>query len=115
MNKKTRWSITGVAIALLTACVYRIDFQQGNHLSAQDVAEVKTGMSKQQVRQVLGTPMITDPYHHNRWDYLWYERTGKANDDIQVSRLEVHFDNDVVSRTVVDGIEQMQAGAISNE
>ncbi|NND65581.1 MAG: outer membrane protein assembly factor BamE [Gammaproteobacteria bacterium] len=109
--KKSFFKLIGIAIlnATLCSCVYRIDIQQGNYLSVEEVAQIQAGMTETEVHDVLGTPMITDPYHHDRWDYLWYQRDKKHRKNFEVSRLEVHFDNGVVSRTVTEGIDVVPA------
>jgi outer membrane protein assembly factor BamE len=50
---------------------YRIDIQQGNFVSQEMVSQLKPGMSKEQVRAVLGTPLLTDIFHAERWDYVY--------------------------------------------
>jgi outer membrane protein assembly factor BamE len=63
------------ASLLLAGCgwltPYRIDIQQGNYVSQEMVAQLKTGMSKEQVRHILGTPLVTDVFHGERWDYVY--------------------------------------------
>ena len=54
---------------------YRIDIQQGNFLSAEMVAQLKVGMTREQVRFVLGTPLVTDIFHGDRWDYVYWRET----------------------------------------
>lgn len=51
---------------------YRIDIQQGNLVKPEAVAALKSGMTTQQVRYLLGSPMLVDPFHPDRWDY-WYD------------------------------------------
>jgi outer membrane protein assembly factor BamE len=53
---------------------YTIDIQQGNYVSQDMVSQLKIGMSKEQVRFVLGTPLLTDIFHADRWDYVYYHR-----------------------------------------
>ena len=64
-------SVLSVALTL-SACVYRPDIKQGNFLKPDMVAQVKPGMTEAQVRFVLGPPMIRDPFHPDRWDYVYY-------------------------------------------
>ena len=51
---------------------YRMVIQQGNFISQEMVAQLKPGMSKEQVRFILGTPLVTDIFHADRWDYVFY-------------------------------------------
>lgn len=50
---------------------YKMDIRQGNYVTAEMRAQLKLGMSKQQVRYIMGTPMINDVFHGNRWDYVF--------------------------------------------
>ena len=58
---------------------FRIDIQQGNFLSPDMVAQLKTGMTREQVRFVLGTPLVTDIFHGDRWDYVFYRELGNGS------------------------------------
>lgn len=63
-------------IAALTP--YRIDIQQGNVVTREQLAQVRPGMSKLQVRDLLGVPLLADPFHTGRWDYIFtYQKPGK--------------------------------------
>jgi outer membrane protein assembly factor BamE len=75
---------------------YRIEIQQGNFLSQDAVAQVKPGMSREQVRQMLGTPLLTDIFHADRWDYLfWREKQGGKREQ---RKLTVFFEDGRVTR-----------------
>lgn len=93
-----------LALLLSSGCVYKMDIVQGNHIDAETVARVEPGMSRGQVQFVLGTPIVADPFHANRWDYVYFHKDGK-NGDIQQRRFEVYFEDDVVVRVVDVGIE----------
>lgn len=99
-----------LAASLLTACVYRLDTQQGNLLDEEQIAEVEVGMTRSQVRFVLGTPMVADPFSQDRWDYMYYFRRGK-NGDTRRSHVIVFFDGDTVSR--IERPSALQKGAPS--
>lgn len=58
--------------------VYRIDVQQGNIVDEDKLAQVQTGMTKRQVRYLLGTPLIVDTFNQSQWDYFYSYRTGKG-------------------------------------
>lgn len=68
---------------------YRTDIQQGNFISGEMVAQLKPGMTPDQVRFVLGTPLLTDLFHGNRWDYVFDMKRG--NGETTRSRLTLHF------------------------
>ena len=61
----------------LDGCVYRASISQGNLLKDEDVEQVQVGMTRSQVRFLLGTPMIDDPFHRDRWDYVYYLKLGR--------------------------------------
>src|SRR5882757_4152596 len=61
-----------------SACVYRINIQQGNFLDQAAVEQVKAGMTRSQVRYLLGTPMVADSFNKERWDYIYYLKKGRS-------------------------------------
>jgi outer membrane protein assembly factor BamE len=76
--------------------VYKLDVNQGNYLSQDMVSKLKEGQSRQQVRLVLGTPLITSAFRDNRWDYVYeYTRQGKVLEHRQFS---VFFVEDKLAR-----------------
>ena len=88
------------AIALgLTAggCVYRVNIPQGNYLEAKMLDQVQVGMTRSQVRYVLGTPMISDPFHPDQWNYLYYFRDGKSR-KVDTRLVVVYFVDEKVAR-----------------
>jgi len=83
--------------ALGTAgCVYRPNIQQGNMLKVEDVDQVTVGMTRSQVRYLLGTPMLADPFDPQRWDYIYTLQRGR-DPDIDRAHFVVRFDADKVS------------------
>ena len=85
---------------------YRIEIQQGNFISQDMVAQLKPGMSKEQVRLALGTPLLTDIFHADRWDYVyWRERPGAK---LEQRKLTVFFEDGKLMR--LDG-DTVSAGA----
>lgn len=80
---------------------YRPDIQQGNFVSREMVAQLKEGMTPEQVRFVLGTPLLTDIFHADRWDYPF--RLVKGNGEVTTSRVTVYFKDNRLVR--VDGGE----------
>ena len=81
----------------LAACVYRVDVQQGNLLKDKDILQVEVGMTRSQVQFLLGTPMVSDSFHRDRWDYAYYLRKGRSP-DVQRRWVVVFFENDRVSK-----------------
>lgn len=75
----------------LSGCVHRINIQQGNFLDTEDIDRVAVGMTRVQVRALLGTPMVADPFVSNRWDYVYYLKLGRWN-QAQQRHFIVYFD-----------------------
>ena len=75
----------------LSGCVHRINIQQGNFLDSEDIDRVAVGMTRVQVRALLGTPMVADPFVSNRWDYVYYLKLGRW-DRAQQRHFIVYFD-----------------------
>ncbi len=73
---------------------YRIDIVQGNAITKEQAAQLKPGLTRLQVREVLGTPMVADPFHANRWDYIFTLRRPGA--EPQRRSVVVTFDGDTV-------------------
>ena len=84
---------------MLGIAPYKIEVQQGNFLSQDMVSQLKEGMSKEQVRQILGTPLLTDIFHGERWDYIYSRQAvdGKR----EKRRLAVFFEDGKLAR--IDG------------
>jgi len=80
-----------------TGCVYRMPIQQGNFLEPRLVDRLEVGMTRAQVRYLLGTPMVPDTFDTDRWDYLYYLKKGRIHAPVQ-TRLTVYFAGDKVSR-----------------
>lgn len=91
--------LTVVLLAsLLPACaVYKIDIQQGNEITAAMLAELELGMSKREVGKRLGFPLVTDPFHADRWDYYFYLKKGATGETRQHSAT-LHFEDDALAR-----------------
>lgn len=93
---RTRRAVLIALAGSTAACVYRVDVQQGNLLDEVDVENVKTGMTRSQVRFLLGTPVVQDPFHANRWDYVYYFRSGRSRRE-EKRWLIVTFEDDKVT------------------
>jgi outer membrane protein assembly factor BamE len=92
-------------LALLPACSvpripgitpYKVEIQQGNFVSQEMVSQLKPGMSKEQVRFVLGTPLLTDIFHAERWDYVYWRETPEGKREQR--KLVVHFNDGRLAR-----------------
>ena len=85
------------AAAASSGCVYRPNIQQGNLLKVEDVDQVTAGMTRSQVRYLLGTPMVSDPFHPDRWDYVFSFKRGRER-KTDSAHFIVYFEGDKVSR-----------------
>ena len=104
-------ALAAIFILLLAACSvtdsvtgkltpYKIDIQQGNVVTQEMVAKLKPGMTKAQVRFIMGTPLITDAFHAHRWDYVYrYQKAGKL---IEERKLALFFDKELLQRVEGD-------------
>jgi outer membrane protein assembly factor BamE len=81
---------------------YKIDIQQGNFVTQDMIAKLQLGMTRSQVRFALGTPLMVDPFHNDRWDYVY--RYMKAGTLTEQRRLKVHFSKDTLARVEGDGV-----------
>ncbi len=75
---------------------YKVNVRQGNYINRSLVAQLKPGMSKNQVQLLLGTPLLTDPFHANRWDYVYTLQEGHG--PMEERRLTLFFEGDVLTR-----------------
>jgi outer membrane protein assembly factor BamE len=96
MRKTTLLFFAFFCFAITSGCVYRAAISQGNLIKQEDLDQVEVGMTKNQVRFLLGTPMIDDPFTRNRWDYVYYLKIGR-NDAAQKRWVSVYFVDEVVS------------------
>src|ERR1700742_1056749 len=80
-----------------SGCVYRVNIQQGNFLEARTVNQLQVGMTRSQVRYLLGTPMVPDAFDKERWDYLYYFKKGRLRRP-EERHVIVWFKEDKVSK-----------------
>lgn len=99
-----RFKLLSVAVlsltVLVTGCstvkkiVYRPDINQGNYLAAEDVAQLREGMTKEQVVYLLGSPMLQDPFGSNTWFYVFRQQPG--HESVTQQNLTLTFSDDVL-------------------
>ncbi|HEV8094911.1 MAG TPA: outer membrane protein assembly factor BamE [Burkholderiales bacterium] len=101
------FALISVGSALLAGCSplevikpYRMDIQQGNYLSQEMVSQLKVGMTKEQVRYVLGTPLVADIFHADRWDYVYYRDPRRGAREGR--KIAVFFENGKLARVQGD-------------
>jgi outer membrane protein assembly factor BamE len=114
MSSKTMRHMLFAAILalLLSGClsVYKVEVQQGNVVTQEMIDKLKPGMTPSQVRFVMGTPLIVDPFHQDRWDYYYYlRRSNETSGESQ--RVTVVFKNDLL--IAVQGNTRIKAGDLA--
>lgn len=97
-------SLTVCATLVLAACslpgVYKIDVQQGNVITQDMVDQLQPGMDKRKVRFVMGTPLLVDVFHQERWDYIYSLQPG--GEARKQERVSLYFEDDKLSRVEGD-------------
>ncbi|MDR2450853.1 MAG: outer membrane protein assembly factor BamE [Candidatus Accumulibacter sp.] len=92
---------------------YKIDIQQGNVLTQEMVGQLRPGLSKDQVRFVLGTPVLMDIFHANRWDYVYRLRKGNTG-EVEERKFSAFFDDDDRLARVEGDVDALRSGEISD-
>ena len=93
-------------IALAAGCdsvpriPYKIEIQQGNFISPDMISRLKPGMSKDQVRAVMGTPLLSGIFHAERWDYVYWRE--QSDGKLENRKLVVYFDGGKLARVSGD-------------
>ena len=88
------------ASLLLTACAswlpepHKLDLQQGNTVKLEQLESIEVGMTKSEVRKIMGSPMLSDPFHNQRWDYIYRFIPNKGF--VRKSLLTLYFEEDVL-------------------
>jgi len=85
---------------------YRIDVRQGNFVTSEMAAQLKPGQTKDQVRFILGTPLLADPFHADRWDYVYSFKPGHG--EVQQRRLAVFFAEGKLARVGGDVVAKAE-------
>ena len=82
-----------ILVFVLSACVYRLDIQQGNILAQKDIDKLRAGLTKNQVVFVLGSPVVDDAFSDDKWVYLYSYKNSNLG-TITKKRLELVFEGD---------------------
>ncbi|MGU9956144.1 MAG: outer membrane protein assembly factor BamE [Arenicellales bacterium WSBS_2016_MAG_OTU3] len=108
--KQTIFATLIAVSLLLTGCIYRIDVQQGNVITQEKVQRLTIGMSKSEVKFELGTPLVDDPFHTDRWDYYYSLKTGKKQKTITQQLISLYFENDQLAK--ISGNAEVQTAKV---
>lgn len=100
--------LLALALSLLSAACgvvpgltpYRIEIQQGNYVTQEMIAQLKPGLTRDQVRFVMGTPLVSDIFHEERWDYVFVRQRANSQ-EVEYRRIAVFFEDGKLRR--VDG------------
>jgi outer membrane protein assembly factor BamE len=106
-----------ILFALLTACgsvvptikPFKMDIQQGNVVTSKMLLQLKPGMTKSQVKFIMGSPLIVDSFHKNRWDYFYQMR--QAGKVVEQRRVILDFDKELLTKVRGDVVPEGTAGA----
>jgi outer membrane protein assembly factor BamE len=99
--------LLGLLVVSLSACqlLYRLPTRQGNLLDQRDLKKLEVGMSREQVKFVLGAPVAGNPFRDDRWDYVSYYKSPRG--EVSTKTVTVYFDNDRVTK--LDGVQTAMA------
>ena len=89
-------SIIAATLFFMGCEPHRIDIQQGNKVTPENFEKLKIGMTRNQVVFILGSPLLIDPFHQDRWDYIYYLKPG--NRAVLQSRLTLYFEGDSLTK-----------------
>ncbi len=101
MKMYKKLAFIGFTLALLgtVGCsylAYKIDIRQGNNIDQATVSRLSPGMTKQQVESLMGTPLLTDPFHEDRWDY--YYSFSEGGDEAEQKHVVLYFQGELLAR-----------------
>jgi outer membrane protein assembly factor BamE (lipoprotein component of BamABCDE complex) len=111
MNCIARVLATTLLVGLTACSPYRIEIQQGNYVSRDAMSQVKPGMNKEQVRAILGTPLINDIFHVDRWDYV-FTRSAVNSRDVEKRKATLHFKDDILKSIEADVLPTERAKVV---
>jgi outer membrane protein assembly factor BamE len=108
--RQIKLTVATIVAVLVSGCagfgVHRIDIQQGNLVTQEQLAKVKTGMSRNDVKSLLGTPLLQDVFHANRWDYYFSNEQGTKygpfGREQQKYQVTIFFEAEKVAK--IDGV-----------
>ena len=95
--------------AALGGCgvIYKVDVYQGNLLKPQNVEQLRVGLNKRQVMELLGSPAVNDPFHQDRWDYV--ATVSKRGGEPEIHNLVLTFDGELLASIEGDTLEENNA------
>jgi len=97
MRKISLLILSLFCLVIASGCIYRAAISQGNVIEQEDLDQLEVGMTMSQVRFLLGTAMIDDPFTRDRWDYVYYLKIGRG-DAVRKRWVSVYFEEEKVSQ-----------------
>ena len=98
----SRAIILSIALCLVSGCVYKIDIAQGNYLEQKEIDKLQVGMTKEQVKYVLGNPVVKDSFNTNTWYYVYEFVSGKNENFNKRKKLVLSFVDDKLTKAEGD-------------
>ena len=115
VSRRIRLSLLLLSCCFYAGCgfvgfpgVYRIDIEQGNLVDQEMIEQLELGMSRRQVRFIMGSPLVEDTFNPDRWDYPYVIRNG--TDIIREAQVSIYFDEDVLERIEGDYLPEWARG-----
>jgi outer membrane protein assembly factor BamE len=85
----------GCVIVAFSGCLYRMDIPQGNRIGSEKLDQLEIGMTRNQVKFLLGSPAVVDTYRPNQWHYVYFNKDGSSQ-KIEKKRMTLHFKDDLL-------------------
>jgi outer membrane protein assembly factor BamE len=89
-EQAVKYLTIGILLISISACAHKIDIQQGNVLTKEMLEQLHVGMNELQVQSVLGSPLVVDAFHKDRWDYVYSMKLGDSK-EFQFSYVTLFF------------------------
>lgn len=93
---------------------YRIEVQQGNYVTQEMLAQLKPGLTRDQVRFILGTPLVSDIFHAERWDYIFMRQRANSS-EVEYRRIAVFFEDGKLKHVEGDVVAAADAAGAATE
>jgi len=108
LNKFILISVSSLFVFFTAGCTsfspYKLEIRQGNYITPEMRKKIKTGMSRQQVTSVLGSPLVSDVFHVNRWDYIYRLETQQKI--VEEQHFTLYFEGEFLKR-IEDGLPNL--------
>lgn len=86
--------ITALSLSACSSWVFRYDVPQGNYLEQKSIDKLQVGMTKEQVKFILGSPVVVDAFNNDTWNYVYKLKSGRSRDFDMKKQFIINFSND---------------------